>query len=110
MTPIFINVFTTSVVFSAILFANSWTVIISGTETSRENFASSPCSCAWSLSFSLALLSLARLGNLSNSCSSCSSIFFASSLLNSSSTGFKVDFFGVVFLLSIGFLFLETLN
>ena len=59
-------------------------------------------------SFSLALLSLARLGNLSNSCSSCSNIFFASSLLNSSSIGFRVDFFGVVFLLSIGFLFLLT--
>ena len=46
-----------------------------------------------SLSFSLALFILAKLGNLSNSCSSCSNIFLASDLLKSSSSGLRVDFF-----------------
>ena len=59
----------------------------------------------FSFSFSLALFILAKLGNLSNSCSSCSSIFFASDLLKSSSSGLSVDFFCWVFL-STFFLFL----
>ena len=74
-------------------------------ETSLEILVSSSSIADLSLSFSLALFIFAKLGNLSNSCSSCSSIFLASDLLKSSSSGLRVDFFCWVFL-STFFLFL----
>ena len=74
-------------------------------EISLEILLSSSSFDDLSLSFSLALFILAKLGNLSNSCSSCSSIFFASDLLKSSSRGLRVDFFCWVFLSTV-FLFL----
>src|SRR5665213_3227151 len=47
ITPIFISALMTSTLRSAMRLANSWTVIASGTTTSRTCFAGGCCCCSW---------------------------------------------------------------